>query len=92
MPLQERMADKGRAVVVLGEAAPLLESAFAGFVGRELRRAASMDEAVEQAAAMAHPGDTVLLAPACSSFDMFRSYSERGDVFQKAVHTMGGQP
>lgn len=90
MPLQERMADKGRAVVVLGEAAPLLESAFAGS-SAELRRAASMDEAVEQAAAMAHPGDTVLLAPACSSFDMFRSYSERGDVFQKAVHTMGGQ-
>ena len=38
------------------------------------------------------PGDTVLLAPACSSFDMFRSYAERGDVFQQAVENLGGQP
>jgi UDP-N-acetylmuramoylalanine--D-glutamate ligase len=89
-PLAERMTDTGRAVVVLGEAAPLVERAFSGSE-IELRRAASMQEAVGHAAALARPGDTVLLAPACSSFDMFRSYAERGDVFQRAVQSLGGQ-
>ena len=90
-PLRERMADEGRAVVLLGEAASLLERAFAGSAV-ELRRATSMSDAVTHAAALAHPGDTVLLAPACSSFDMFRSYAERGDHFQRAVQTLGDHP
>ncbi|UCH28877.1 MAG: UDP-N-acetylmuramoyl-L-alanine--D-glutamate ligase, partial [Myxococcales bacterium] len=90
-PLRERMAEEGRAVVAIGEAAPVLERAFEGS-SVELRRAASMDDAVTNAAALAEPGDTVLLAPACSSFDMFGSYAERGDVFQRAVQTLGGQP
>ncbi len=89
-PLRERMNEEGRAVVVVGEAAPLLEQAFAGS-SIELRRADSIDDAVGHAAALARPGDTVLLAPACSSFDMFQSYAERGDAFQRAVHVLGGQ-
>jgi len=90
-PLRQRMSEEGRAVVVLGEAAPLLERAFAGSPV-ELRRATSMGDAVTHAAALARPGDTVLLAPACSSFDMFRSYAERGEHFQRAVETLGGHP
>ncbi len=89
-PLRERMTAEGRGVVVMGEAAPLLERAFEG-ASIELRRASSMDDAVGHAASLARPGDTVLLAPACSSFDMFRSYAERGDVFQRAVQTLGEQ-
>ncbi len=89
-PLRQRLAEEGRAAVVLGEAASLLERAFAGS-SIELRRATSMSDAVTQAAALARPGDTVLLAPACSSFDMFRSYAERGDHFQRAVETLGEQ-
>jgi UDP-N-acetylmuramoylalanine--D-glutamate ligase len=44
-----------------------------------------MDDAVRIARELAHPGDAVLLSPACSSFDMFRSYAHRGDVFARAV-------
>jgi len=87
-PLRQRMSEEGRGVVVVGEAASLLESAFADSP-IELRRATSMPDAVAHAAALARPGDTVLLAPACSSFDMFRSYAERGDHFQRAVETLG---
>ena len=88
-PLRARMDASGRGVVVLGEAAPLIEEAFVGS-SVPLRLAASMDDAVRQAVALAEPGDTVLLAPACSSFDMFSSYAQRGDAFQKAVATLGG--
>jgi UDP-N-acetylmuramoylalanine--D-glutamate ligase len=90
-PLRQRMTEEGRAVVVIGEAAPLLEREFADSPV-ELRRASSMGDAVTQAAALARTGDTVLLAPACSSFDMFRSYAERGDHFQRAVQSLGEQP
>jgi len=90
-PLRRRMCDVGRALVVIGQATALIEDAFAG-AGVELRRATSMIDAVEQAARLARPGDTVLLAPACSSFDMFRSYADRGDHFQRAVETLGDQP
>jgi UDP-N-acetylmuramoylalanine--D-glutamate ligase len=89
-PLRDRMIREGRAVVVLGEAAPLLERAFEGS-SLEVRRATSMGEAVMNAAALARSGDTVLLAPACSSFDMFRSYAERGDFFQRAVASLGAK-
>jgi UDP-N-acetylmuramoylalanine--D-glutamate ligase len=82
------MVDRGRAVVLLGEAAPLIERAFAGSA-LDTAHASSMTEAVGQAAALAQAGDVVLLAPACSSFDMFRSYAERGDQFQRAVQSLG---
>jgi UDP-N-acetylmuramoylalanine--D-glutamate ligase len=47
--------------------------------------AASLDAAVERAVQIAAPGDTVLLSPACASFDMFRDFEERGEVFRRAV-------
>ncbi len=82
-PLVDALARKGRAVVVLGEAA----TAIAAAVGEKVpvERAGSMDEAVRRGAALAKPGDAVLLSPACSSFDMFRDYKHRGDEFVRAV-------
>ena len=76
-------ADRVRAVVAIGEAAPDVEKAFAGV--RPVTVAASMDDAVRAAAAYAQPGDAVLLSPGCASFDWYGSYGERGDDFARAV-------
>jgi UDP-N-acetylmuramoylalanine--D-glutamate ligase len=88
-PLVDALRDKGRAAVLLGEAAPLLRAAIGDAV--PVRVAGSMDEAVALAAELARPGDAVLLSPACSSFDMFRDYKERGDVFVNAVNALPGE-
>jgi UDP-N-acetylmuramoylalanine--D-glutamate ligase len=73
-------------VVVLGEAAAELERAF----GQRLRvrRAASIEEAVALAHGMATPGGSVVLAPGCSSWDMFRDYAERGERFTAAARAL----
>lgn len=75
-----------RHVVAIGEAADEVVAAFSGRV--RVDRATSMDQAVAQAAGAAHPGDAVLLSPACASFDWYRSYAERGDDFARAVRTL----
>jgi UDP-N-acetylmuramoylalanine--D-glutamate ligase len=72
-----------RAVVAIGEAGPEVAAAFDG--RRPVRRASSMDHAVEEAASLARPGDAVVLSPACASFDWYGSYAERGDDFVRAV-------
>ena len=86
-PLRERMAARGRGLVLIGEAAPLIREAHAG-LDLPLVDARDMDEAVRRARELARPGDRVLLAPACASFDMFRSYAHRGDEFQRAVREL----
>jgi UDP-N-acetylmuramoylalanine--D-glutamate ligase len=85
-PLVDALARKGRAVVLLGEAADAIARAVGDRV--PVRRVATMDEAVRAGAAMARPGDAVLLSPACSSFDMFRDYKHRGDEFVRAVRVL----
>ena len=87
-PLVRQMAHAGRAVVAVGEATALIEDAFSQS-GLTVERASSMPSAVQVATRLAEPGDVVLLAPACSSFDMFASYAERGDAFQQAVRQLG---
>ena len=70
-------------VVLIGEAGQDIAGALAGVV--EMQKAGTMQEAVEQAFAKAEKNDTVLLAPACASFDMFENYGERGRVFVDCV-------
>jgi UDP-N-acetylmuramoylalanine--D-glutamate ligase len=72
-----------KSVITIGEAAPLIEEALSGVV--PIARAQTMMEAVETAARIAQPGDIVLLSPACASFDMFRNFEHRGEVFRECV-------
>jgi UDP-N-acetylmuramoylalanine--D-glutamate ligase len=85
-PLVDALARKGRAVVLIGEAAEAIASALHDRV--PIYRAGSMQQAVRLAASLAREGDAVLLSPACSSFDMFRNYKERGDEFVRAVRVL----
>ena len=79
-----------RAVVLIGRDAPLIRSALdAG--GVPLLDATSMDDAVQQAASLAHAGDAVLMSPACASFDMFDNYEHRARVFCSAVAALAEQ-
>ena len=84
--LREVVRARARAVVAIGEAAPLIEEALASLV--PVDRAASMEAAVQRAYARATPGGVVLLAPACASFDMFVDYAERGRTFKDAVRRL----
>ncbi len=68
-----------REVLTIGEAAGPIEAALGGVI--PIERAGTMDRAVARAAALARPGDTVLLSPACASFDQYANYEERGDHF-----------
>ena len=72
------------AVVLMGESAPELEQRLAG---HPVRRVEGLAEAVDAAAALAEPGGVVLLSPAYKSYDMFRSYEERGRLFKDAVRS-----
>lgn len=78
-PLGPALAGKARAALLYGADAGLLEQALAGKVSVE--RVAGLEDAVRRAAALAEPGDSVLLSPACASFDMFSNYEERGQQF-----------
>lgn len=85
-PLAAALAERARAAVLLGADAERLEAALAGVC--TVRRVDSMPEAVAAAAALARPGDTVLLSPACSSLDMYANFEARGDAFVAAVREL----
>jgi UDP-N-acetylmuramoylalanine--D-glutamate ligase len=85
-PLRSALAEKGRAVVLIGRDAAVIENALSGVV--PTMHAASMREAVEMARQAAQPTDNVLFSPACASFDMFRNYAHRGEVFAAAVQEL----
>jgi UDP-N-acetylmuramoylalanine--D-glutamate ligase len=78
--------DHVRAVVATGASADAIEAAFAGHC--EIRKASTMQEAIESARDLARSGDVVLLSPGCTSYDWYSNYAERGDDFRSRVSAL----
>lgn len=83
-PLKGTVVERVKLLVLMGEASRRMAEALGGCVPTEM--AGTLEEAVHRAFDDAEPGDIVLLSPACSSFDMFRDYEERGNLFKEIVH------
>ena len=85
-PLRSPIREKVRLLVLIGAARETMRAALEG--STEIRIAETIAEAVKLASVSARPGDTVLLSPACASFDQFRNYAERGRIFQELVRAL----
>jgi UDP-N-acetylmuramoylalanine--D-glutamate ligase len=86
-PLAEPVARHARAVALIGRDAARIEEALAA-IDLPKQRHADLPSAVRWCFEQARPGDAVLLSPACASFDMFRNYGHRAEVFVQAVHAL----
>jgi UDP-N-acetylmuramoylalanine--D-glutamate ligase len=84
--LRQALRSHARMALLIGSAADKIESQLAGVIPVE--RSETLARAVEAASKRARPGDTVLLAPACASFDQFENYEHRGRVFKKLVREL----
>ena len=84
--LKTLVRERVRHLVLIGEAASKISKALSG--AADMSEASSMAEAVSLCRSLARPGDVVLLAPACASFDMFDNYEHRGRVFKAAVRNL----
>jgi UDP-N-acetylmuramoylalanine--D-glutamate ligase len=82
-PLRPLVETRVKTMILIGQARAKIRAHLDGACPME--EAASLETAVERAARIAAPGETVLLSPACASFDMFRDFEERGEVFRRAV-------
>ena len=85
--IEQLVRDKAKALVFLGVDNSKLHAFFEGKVPY-ITEASSMKEAVEKSFALASPGDTVLLSPCCASFDLFKSYEDRGEQFKACVRAL----
>jgi UDP-N-acetylmuramoylalanine--D-glutamate ligase len=84
--LTELVHRQVKAIVAIGESAGIVEQSFKG--ATVISKASSMEEAVATARFLAQPGDVVLLSPACASFDWFKNYEHRGEVFKQLVNNL----
>jgi UDP-N-acetylmuramoylalanine--D-glutamate ligase len=85
--LNDLLRQRVKRVYTIGAAAEKIESHIKG--AAEVVHAETLENAIRRASAVAKPGDIVLLAPACASFDQFQSYNHRGRVFKEVVHSLG---
>jgi UDP-N-acetylmuramoylalanine--D-glutamate ligase len=86
-PLKRLVEEKVKGLVGLGESGDKVLAELGEYAG-PTARAHTMEEAIQFARLMAEPGDTVLLSPACASFDMFENYEDRGDTFKRLVQSL----
>ena len=89
-PLAAPVARWCRAVMLIGRDAPRIRAALEG-TGIALNEQPTLEAATRAATALAQPGDVVLLSPACASFDMFRNYAHRADVFRDTVEEIAAE-
>jgi UDP-N-acetylmuramoylalanine--D-glutamate ligase len=92
--LNDLLRERVKRVYTIGAAAAKIESQIASSKSggaAEIDHAETLEKAIRRAAEAATPGDIVLLAPACASFDQFRNYEHRGKVFKEVVHTLAAQ-
>jgi UDP-N-acetylmuramoylalanine--D-glutamate ligase len=87
--LSRHLAERAKAVICYGETGDMIYKEVIGCTG-PARKAQSFEEAVSLAQAASEPGDVVVLSPACTSYDMFTNYEQRGDTFRKLVKVMAG--
>jgi UDP-N-acetylmuramoylalanine--D-glutamate ligase len=88
--LNDLLRERVKRVYTIGAAAEKIESHIKG--AAEVVHAETLENAIRRASAVAEPGDIVLLAPACASFDQFQSYNHRGRVFKEVVQALLGEP
>jgi len=87
--LNDLVKEKVKAIVCMGVDNTKIHAAFEGIVGKEnMVDTASAEEAVKECSRLAAPGDVVLLSPCCASFDLFKSYEDRGKQFKNAVRNL----
>ncbi len=86
-PLRDAVAKKAKGVILIGRDSDKIAAALDGS-GVVMVHAASMQDAVQAGFSIARPGDAVMLSPACASFDMFRNYEHRAEVFIEAVRSL----
>jgi UDP-N-acetylmuramoylalanine--D-glutamate ligase len=84
--LRDAVAGRVRSIQAIGESRGLIREALQDVVA--MHECDTLEDAVRSAHAEARPGDTVLLSPGCSSFDMFRDYADRGDTFKRAYRSL----
>jgi UDP-N-acetylmuramoylalanine--D-glutamate ligase len=89
-PLRQAVTANARAVILIGRDGPQIGRVLDG-CGVPVMPADTLEDAVKAARNLAHSGDAVLLSPACASFDMFRNYVHRAEVFVSAVHALSGE-
>jgi len=85
-PLRSLVKEKVRSTILIGEMAESIRRSWSGAVESEIAK--SLADAVERAHAIARPGEVVLFSPGTSSFDMFKSYADRGDQFRVLVQAL----
>lgn len=86
--LTDALVKKAKHLILIGSAAEKMEAVFREGNYSALSRAGTLEEAVLNAAALAKPGDVVILSPACASFDMFHDFEDRGRAFRNAVNSL----